>query len=126
MRLRNKIISQCARTLVALLCCSSLVSAQTSCVLKDPGPRPAGGNIPHYSVADGHGNNIPNFTQQSQNGTFNSSGNALPNLTVNQFNFWESGMAKFGDVASVPGAAGISPEPLKGLGPRFNGNSCFM
>jgi CxxC motif-containing protein (DUF1111 family) len=79
-------------------------------------------------VPDGHGNNIPNFTQQSQDGSHNSSGNALPNLTLNQFNFWESGLAKFGDVASVKGAApGVqSTEPLAGLGPRFNGNSCFM
>ena len=37
-------------------------------------------------------------------------------------------MAKFGDIASVVGAPpGVNnTEPLKGLGPRFNGNSCFM
>jgi len=107
----------------------SITNAQstTTCVLKDPGPRPAGNTI-FYAVPDGHGNNIPNFTQASQGGGHNSSGNALPNLTINQFNFWESGMAKFGDVASVKGLAPgqNGPEPLAGLGPRFNGNSCFM
>jgi len=90
----------CLRIFVALLCCISVTSAQTGCVLKDPGPRPAGNSI-HYSVQDQNNNFIPNFTQQSQNGQFNSSGNALPNLTLNQFNFWQSGMAKFGDIASV-------------------------
>lgn len=119
---------QCMRIVVALICCVTVTGAQSiSCVLKDPGPRPAGNSI-FYSVPDGHGNNIPNFTQQSQDGSHNSSGNALPNLTPNQFDFWESGLAKFGDVASVKGAGqGVqSTEPLAGLGPRFNGNSCFM
>ena len=115
----------CVRIVVALLCCVSVTGAQTACVLKDPGPRPAGNTV-LYIVPDGHGNVIPNFTQQSQSGTHNSSGNALPNLTLNQFNFWESGMAKFGDIASVQGVPpGVtSPEPLPGLGPRFNSNSC--
>src|ERR1041385_9405640 len=89
----------CLRIFVALLCCVSVTSAQTSCVLKDPGPRLAGNNI-HYNVQDQNGNFIPNFTQQSQNGSFNSSGNFLPNLTLSQFNFWEAGMAKFGDIRS--------------------------
>lgn len=125
---RKNPLSHCANVVMALVSCISVANAQSvGCVLKDPGPRPAG-NVIFYSVADGHGNLIPNFTQQSQNGTHNSSGNALPNLTLNQFNFWEAGLAKFGDIASVQGAApGVTnPEPLKGLGPRFNGNSCFM
>lgn len=94
-----------------------------SCVLTDPGPRPAGDTVV-YSVADGHGNNIPNFAQQSQDGTNNSSGSPLPNLTPAQVQFWEAGLAKFGDLISVKGSP--STEPLPGLGPRFNGNSCFM
>ena len=121
-------LSDWARVVVALLSCASMTSAQTtSCVLKDPGPRPAG-NVIFYSIPDGHGNNIPNFTQQSQNGAHNSSGNFLPNLTPNQIGFWDAGMAKFGDIASVKGLppGAIGPEPLNGLGPRFNGNSCFM
>ena len=31
----------CLRIFVALLCCVSVTSAQTGCVLKNPGPRPA-------------------------------------------------------------------------------------
>jgi Di-haem oxidoreductase, putative peroxidase len=124
---RRTPLSRCFSVVVALISCVSITSAQSGCVLKDPGPRPAGNTI-FYSVADGHGNNIPNFTQASQGGGHNSSGNFLPNLTLNEFNFWEAGMAKFGDIASVPGLpVGVNgPEPLNGLGPRFNGNSCFM
>ena len=51
----------CLRIFVALLCCVSVTSAQTGCVLKDPGPRPAGNSI-HYNVPDQNGNLIPNFT----------------------------------------------------------------
>ena len=38
----------CLRIFVALLCCVSVTSAQTGCVLKDPGPRPAGNNILYF------------------------------------------------------------------------------
>jgi di-heme oxidoreductase (putative peroxidase) len=119
----GKTFSYCVRFVLALLLCPTLVCAQTTCVLTDPGPRPAGNTV-FYTVPDGHGNNIPNFVQQSQDGTNNSSGNALPHLTSPQFNFWEAGLAKFGDLVSVKGSP--STEPLAGLGPRFNGNSCFM
>src|SRR5262245_14764409 len=124
---RRKPLPLCVTAVVTLLSFVTVSSAQTACVLKDPGPRPAG-NVIFYSIPDGHGNNIPNFTQQSQNGAHNSSGNFLPNLNGDQIRFWEAGMAKFGDIASVQGAGpGVpSPEPLNGLGPRFNGNSCFM
>lgn len=116
-------LRDCVRVIVALLLCPTLAGAQVACALNDPGPRPAGTQV-FYNVADGHGNLIPNFTQQSQNLQHNSSGNFLPNLTGPQFNFWEAGMAKFGDLVSVTGNP--ATEPLPGLGPRFNGNSCFM
>ncbi|HEY1526266.1 MAG TPA: di-heme oxidoredictase family protein [Candidatus Angelobacter sp.] len=125
---------------VGVLCCAATVSAQfvdpvapptptipqftpRSCVLNDPGPRPAGDFVV-YTVADGNGNIISNFAQQSQDGNNNSSGSPLPNLTPAQNQFWQAGLAKFGDLISVKGAP--STEPLPGLGPRFNGNSCFM
>src|SRR5436305_7677124 len=123
MRGKKKPFLHGVRITMALLLCPTVLTAQTvtpsGCVITDPGARPAGNTV-FYSVADGHGNSIPNFTQQSQDGTHNSSGNFLPNLTVNQFNFWEAGMAKFGDLVSVKGAP--ATEPLNGLGPRFNGN----
>ena len=67
MFITNGPLLNCLRIFVALLCCVSVTSAQTGCVLKDPGPRPAGNSI-HYNVPDQNGNLIPNFTQQSQNG----------------------------------------------------------
>lgn len=120
---KNTILN-CVRVVAALLLCPTLAGAQiVACNLNDPGPRPAGNQI-FYQVADGFGNLIPNFTQQSQNLQHNSSGNFLPNLTGPQFSFWEAGMAKFGDLVSVTGNP--ATEPQSGLGPRFNGNSCFM
>lgn len=113
------------RAAAAILLCPTLAGAQAVCNLNDPGPRPAGNQI-FYSVADGHGNQIPDFAQQSQNGAHNSSGNILPGIPFGSpfFNFWEAGLAKFGDLVSVTGNP--ATEPLAGLGPRFNGNSCFM
>src|SRR6267378_962811 len=115
----------CLRIAAALLLSPTLAGAQVACNLNDPGPRPAGNQI-FYSVADGHGNQIPDFAQQSQNGAHNSSGNILPGIPFGSpsFNFWEAGLAKFGDLVSVTGNP--ATEPLAGLGPRFNGNSCFM
>jgi hypothetical protein len=137
------------RIFVALLSCTSLLNAQTitnnnnpgavtpatssSCNLIDPGPRPAGDSIV-YQVADNHGNIFSNFAQQDQTGVNNSSGSPLPSflggtaLDNQRLAFWEAGMGIFGEVASINGAApGVtSTQPITGLGPRFNGNSCFM
>ena len=101
--------------------------------LIDPGPRPAGDFIV-YSVSDNHGNVIDNFVQQDQTGSFNSSGGPLPSflqgtqLDNERLAFWEAGMGIFGDLASIKGAPpGVpSTQPIVGLGPRFNGNSCEM
>lgn len=134
------------RISIALVCCTTLVSAQSgtnpgavppatssSCNLIDPGPRPPGDFIV-YSVQDNHGNTIDNFVQQDQTNSFNSSGGPLPSflqgtpLDNERLAFWEAGMAIFGDTASIKGAAPgvISTQPITGLGPRFNGNSCVM
>lgn len=133
------------RCFVALLSCATLVSAQTTqtatsdgvtpvpdvittnaaCILKDPGPRPAG-NRPLYTITDEDGNVVPDFAQQSQNANNNSSGNHLPSLTNDEVTFWTAGLVLFGDLASVQGDKVFQKEPIAGLGPRFNGNSCFM
>src|SRR5512140_1949142 len=104
-------LHNCLRVAAALLLSPTLAGAQTACSLSDPGPRPAGNQI-FYSVADGHGNLIPDFTQQSQSGSHNSSGNILPGIPFGSpaFNFWEAGLAKFGDLVSVTGSP--STEPL--------------
>ena len=135
------------RIAVALLACSTMVAAQSnpgavtpqissSCNLIDPGARPPGDTVV-YPVTDDHGNTFNNFVQASQvNGVLgnNSSGGPLPSFLGTQaidgerLAFWEAGLAIFGDQASIKGAApGVtSLQPITGLGPRFNGNACFM
>jgi len=65
----------------------------------DPGPRPG----PQPNTGAGH---------------------PLPGLPADQVTFWVDGLVLFGDTVSVKGT--ISGEPLLGLGPAFNGNSCFL
>jgi CxxC motif-containing protein (DUF1111 family) len=54
----------------------------------------------------------------------NGAGNPIFGLPPDQSRFWVDGLILFGDTASVKGT--ISGEPLLGLGPAFNGNSCFL
>jgi CxxC motif-containing protein (DUF1111 family) len=54
----------------------------------------------------------------------NGAGNPIAGLPADQAQFWFDGLVLFGDTASVKGT--ISGEPLLGLGPAFNGNSCFL
>ena len=54
----------------------------------------------------------------------NGAGNPIAGLPVDQNRFWGDGLVLFGDTVSVKGT--ISGEPLLGLGPAFNGNSCFL
>ena len=51
-------------------------------------------------------------------------GNPIPGLPANQVTFWFDGLGLFGETVSVKGT--IAGEPLSGLGPAFNGNSCFL
>ena len=135
----RRLFLQGVRMVAPLLLCAVATSAQNttpdgipdvtpvnpSCRLVDPGPRPAG-NVPLYTITDEDGNNVPNFAQQSQDKTHNSSGNHLPNLTNDQVTLWTAGLVLFGDLVSVQGDVKFQTEPIAGLGPRFNGNSCFM
>jgi CxxC motif-containing protein (DUF1111 family) len=54
----------------------------------------------------------------------NGAGNPIAGLPPDQSRFWVDGLILFGDTVSVRGT--ISGEPLLGLGPAFNGNSCFL
>jgi len=65
----------------------------------DPGPRPG----PQPNTGAGH---------------------PIPGLPADQVTFWVDGLILFGDTVSVKGT--LSGEPLSGLGPAFNGNSCFL
>src|ERR1700761_3474182 len=92
----------------------------------DPGPRPIGnqsimvkGAILNTGVVD---------TTQPKDAAGNGAGLPLANLTADQTGFWFSALAVFGETASVDGATDSSTNnpTIKGLGPGFNGNSCFM
>jgi CxxC motif-containing protein (DUF1111 family) len=65
----------------------------------DPGPRPG----PQPSTGAGH---------------------PVPGLPADQVTFWVDGLVLFGDTVSVTG--NLTGEPLAGLGPAFNGNSCLL
>jgi CxxC motif-containing protein (DUF1111 family) len=65
----------------------------------DPGPRPG----PQPSTGAGH---------------------PIPGLPADQVTFWVDGLILFGDTVSVKGT--LTGEPLAGLGPAFNGNSCLL
>ena len=54
----------------------------------------------------------------------NGAGHPIAGLPNDQNVFWDDGLIMFGETASVKGT--LSGEPLLGLGPAFNGNSCLL
>jgi CxxC motif-containing protein (DUF1111 family) len=91
----------CGLVAAALLLCINVrgVRAQSTPSAVDPGPRPG----PQPGTGAGH---------------------PIPGLPADQVTFWVDGLILFGDNVSVKGT--LSGEPLAGLGPAFNGNSCFL
>ena len=92
----------------------------------DPGPRPVGnqsivvkGAILNTGIVD---------TAQPMDADRNGAGHQLANLTPDQTAFWFATLAVFGEQATVDGASDPSTNnpTIRGLGPAFNGNSCFM
>jgi len=91
----------CGLVAAALLLCINVggVRAQSTPSAIDPGPRPG----PQPGTGAGH---------------------PIPGLPADQVTFWVDGLVLFGDNVSVKGT--LTNEPLAGLGPAFNGNSCFL
>ncbi len=92
----------------------------------DPGPRPVGnqsiavkGAILNTGIVD---------TIQPMDADRNGAGHQLANLTPDQTAFWFASLAVFGEQATVDGASDPSTNnpSIRGLGPAFNGDSCFM
>ena len=54
----------------------------------------------------------------------NGAGNPIFGLPPDQNTFWFDGLGFFRETASVKGM--LTGEPLLGLGPAFNGNSCLL
>lgn len=98
---------------------------------KDPGPRPIGAAI--FLIDRGiNGVNVPVTAQPPQpGGDINSplgAGAPLQNLTFDQGVLWGNALANFGELTTVNGAKDpkTGRPTLPGLGPGFDGNSCFM
>jgi hypothetical protein len=100
----------------------------------DPGARPAGNTIV-FAVPDQFNNVINDTAQVPPNVgpcTTEVAGCFLPNLTGPQTTLWFAGLVTFGDLVSVQGTPKTSSstttpgEPIPGLGPMYNGNSCAM
>jgi CxxC motif-containing protein (DUF1111 family) len=92
----------------------------------DPGPRPVGnqsiavkGAILNKGIVD---------SIQPKDADGNGAGRQLAVLTPDQTAFWFASLAVFGEQATVDGASdpGTNNPSIRGLGPAFNGDSCFM
>jgi CxxC motif-containing protein (DUF1111 family) len=92
----------------------------------DPGPRPVGnqsiavkGGILNKGIVD---------TRQPLDADGNGAGRQLALLTPDQTAFWFATLAVFGEQVTVDGASDPSTNnpSIRGLGPAFNGDSCFM
>jgi CxxC motif-containing protein (DUF1111 family) len=92
----------------------------------DPGPRPVGnqgitvkGAILRNGIVD---------PIQPEDASGNGAGRQLADLTPDQTAFWFSSLAVFGAPVTVDGGTDpTSNNPsIFGLGPAFNGDSCFM
>ena len=101
--IRNSLLQGflCCLLATALLFSFSVKTAHAQAVPAaiDPGPRPG----PQPGTGAGH---------------------PIPGLPADQVTFWVDGLILFGDTVSVKGT--LSGEPLAGLGPAFNGNSCLL
>jgi CxxC motif-containing protein (DUF1111 family) len=100
---RNSLVRAftCCLLATALLFSFGVKTAQAQVVpaVVDPGPRPG----PQPPTGAGH---------------------PIPGLPADQVTFWVDGLILFGDTVSVKGT--LTGEPLAGLGPAFNGNSCLL
>jgi CxxC motif-containing protein (DUF1111 family) len=98
----------------------------------DPGARPVGNkSIPFSGVVNdfaGLVTPIQDFNQPSD-GSPGNLGAGLPvkGLTAGQTKFWDDALVPFGQLATVNGATDPTTgnPTILGLGPAFNGTSCF-
>jgi CxxC motif-containing protein (DUF1111 family) len=95
-----RVLSCCLFAAAVLLSINTKnVHAQGTPTAVDPGPRPGPQPI-------------------------SGAGNPILGLPPDQSLFWFDGLTLFEETASVKGT--LTGEPLTGLGPAFNGNSCFL
>lgn len=105
-------------------------TAGTAC---DPGPRPVGAQSAPFSGPVNTGG-IPLFqtpvinTRQPADANSNEGAGQVIRQGGGATAFWFKTIASFAQLASVNGAtdAATGNPTIRGLGPSFNGNSCFM
>ncbi len=126
---------------LALLLALVLMGASALVAQTDPGPRPVGNqSFPAAGPTDVNGNNLLTTPVLDTHQPADANGNEGAGNPVRQPDpqaaFWGKTIAIFGQLASVNGGLDTSINPftgkpnnnptLLGLGPAFNGNSCFM
>ena len=102
----------------------------TSC---DPGPRPVGGQFSSF-LGPVNSAGVPLLrtpivnTKQPSDANGNEGAGQVIRQGGGATGFWFKTIAPFGQLASVDGAEDpVTGDPtIRGLGPSFNGNSCFM
>lgn len=97
---------------------------------KDPGPRPIGSVAFRVRGITGVAVTLTAQPAPPGAGINDPRGAGLPlrNITTDQDVFWADAMTLFAEVTTVDGAFDqVRKQPtLRGLGPGFDGNSCFM
>ena len=121
-----------AATLV-LICAAPAVAACQPGTACDPGPRPVGNQSASFS-GPVNAAGVPLLptpvvnTRQPADAIGNEGAGQVIRQAGPAAAFWFKTIAPFGQLASVDGA--IDPATgnptIRGLGPSFNGNSCFM
>ena len=114
---------------MALLFSATVLSGQ----VQDPGPRPAGNKViisvkgPALTSGQTFLTTPVNDIAQPTDGTNEGAGQVLGNSGAFTA-FWFRALAIFGDLASANGSTDPATQnpTLFGLGPAFNGSSCFM
>jgi CxxC motif-containing protein (DUF1111 family) len=93
----------------------------------DPGPRPAG-NTSRTITGDKFGNSTLNILEPPDTLGNEGAGQVINPATAGPtVGFWFEGLTVFGQEATVNGASnGNGNSTIQGLGPAFNGNSCFL
>jgi len=115
------------------MCASPAVAACPSGTSCDPSPRPVGSQVAFFSgPVNTNGTTLLSTPIANTRQPPDANGNEGAGQVIRQAGtaggFWFKAIAPFGQLASVDVA--IDPTTgnptLRGLGPSFNGNSCFM
>ena len=116
-----------------LSCATAAIAACPAGTACDPGPRPVGSQVALFAGAVNSAgaallpSPVPN-TRQPADANGNEGAGQVIRQGGSATGFWFKTIASFGQRASVNGAAdrATGNPTIRGLGPSFNGDSCFM